>query len=289
MSRPARILGRWLLFAICGLAVASVTGRPASSSPPGRRAAAPSTAGSTITTRSTTTTPPGTRAKGTPRAGARTVATAFAAAYARYLQSALPADRLPACSPAARAIVTQSGPLPARLAIRQLRLTAVNGARGSWAARFAILDRRGRGEVSAELVLTPTPTGWEVAEVVGPDLDTLLAPPTRDVRPTGPPAARRVALEFTDSYLAYTYGHAGIEALRDLTRKLPAMLGQQPPRVPEGIRRLDPRVASLALSPRGTEWLAGANVTDGRNTYQVISVVGRVGGRWSVVALGPGG
>jgi hypothetical protein len=214
MRRRTKILKRSLLVVLCGLAVASVTGRPAGSSPRRRDAAPPSAARSTMT-RSTTisTAPPPAAVTSTPRA----VATRFAAAYARYLQDTLHADRLPACSPAARAMVAQSGPLPARLRVTQLRLTAVTGARGSWAARFAILDSRGRGEVSAELVLTATRTGWEVAEVVPPDLDTLIATPMPAARPTGPTAARRAALAFTDSYLAYTYGHAGVRALRDLT------------------------------------------------------------------------
>jgi hypothetical protein len=284
MSRRARILKRSALVALCVLALASVTGRHASSSRSGRHAAAPSPARSTMT-RPTTAGPRSTVTTSTPR----TVATAFAAAYARYLQGALPADRLPACSPAARTMVVQSGPLGARLRVRQLRLTAVNGAPGSWAARFAILDARGRGEVSAELVLTPTRTGWEVAEVVGPDLDTLLATPMPAVRPTGPAAARQAATGFVVSYLAYTYDHAGVEALRDLTASLRAGLAGHPPRVPQSIRSLDPRVASLTLSPDGTDWVASANVTDGQNTYQVISVVGRVGARWLVVALQSGG
>jgi hypothetical protein len=109
------------------------------------------------------------------------------------------------------------------------------------------------------------------------------------VRPPGPAAARRAAMGFAVSYLAYTYGHAGVEALRDLTPKLRAVMAGDPPRVPQSIRSLDPRVASLALSPDGTEWVANANVTDGPNAYQVISVVGRVRGRWLVVALGGGG
>jgi hypothetical protein len=275
---------------LCVLAVASVTGRPAGSSPSGRLAAAPSATRSTTTqptttSTSTSTAAPVTIATSMPRA----VAIAFAVAYARYLQGVLPADRLPACSPAARAMVVQSGSLPASLRVRQLRLTAVTGARGSWAARFAILDGRGRAEVSAELVLMPTRSGWEVGEVVAPDLDTLLATPTPAARATGPSAARRVAREFTDSYLAYTYGHAGVEPLRNLTTKLRATLGGHRPRVPESIRRLEPRVASLVLSRRGAEWVASANVTDGQNTYQVTSLVGRVRGRWLVVAVQPGG
>ena len=51
------------------------------------------------------------------------------------------------------------------------------------------------------------------------------------------------------------------------------------------VRALDPRIASLALSPDGRHWLASANVTDGQNTYQVISILGRVHGSWRVIAL----
>jgi hypothetical protein len=238
------ILKRSLLVALCVLAVASVTSRPAGSSPSGRRAAAPSTARPTVT-QPAIAAPPATVATSTPR----TVATRFAAAYARYLQGALPANRLPVLLPAARAMVVQSGPLPARLRVRQLRLTAIYGARDGWTARFAILDGRGRGEVSAELLLTHIRSRWEVAEVVAPDLETLLTAPTPGVRPTGPAAARRAAMGFVVSYLAYTYGHAGVGALRDLTPKLRGVLGGHPPRVPESIRRLEPRVAPHALVP----------------------------------------
>ena len=290
MRPRTRMLKRSAVVVLCVLAAVSIIGRPAGSSPSGRRAAAPSTARPmttqpTTTSTSTSTAPPRAAVTSTPRA----VAIAFAVAYARYLQGVLPADRLPDCSPAARAMVIQSGPLPASLRVRRLRLTAVTGARGRWAARFAIIDGRGRGGVSAELVLTATRTGWEVAEVVAPDLDTLLATPTPAVRPTGPTAARRAAMGFTDSYLAYTYAHAGVEALRDLTTRLRAMIAAHPPRVPQSVRARDPRVASLVLSRRGAEWVASANVTDGQNTYQVTSLVGRVDGRWLVVALRSGG
>jgi hypothetical protein len=287
MSRRATILKRSALVAICVLAVVSVIGRREGSSPYGQRAAAPSAAQPTMT-RSTPTAPTTTVAVSTPRVDARTVATTFAAAYARYLQGDLPADRLPACSPAARAMVVQTGRLPARLRVRQLRLTAVTGAQESWTARFALVDRHGRGEVSAELVLAPTRSGWGVEEVVGPDLDALVAPPTPAVQPPGPAAARQAATRFVVSYLAYSYGHAGVDALRDLTPSLRATLAGRPPWVPPSIRALHPRVASLVLSRHGTEWVAGANVTDGPNTYQVISVVGRVRGRWLVIALGSG-
>jgi hypothetical protein len=67
------------------------------------------------------------------------------------------------------------------------------------------------------------------------------------------------------------------------------MIAAHPPRVPQSVRARDPRVAGLGLSRDGTRWLASANVNDGQNTYEVISVVGRVRGRWLVVALQHGG
>jgi hypothetical protein len=55
--------------------------------------------------------------------------------------------------------------------------------------------------------------------------------------------------------------------------------------VPATIRALHPRLASLALTPHRAGWLADANVTDGQDTYQVISLLDRFGGVWLVVTL----
>jgi hypothetical protein len=209
----------------------------------------------------------------------------FARAYARYLAGRLPAERLPALSPEATAMVRQSGPLPARLHIRRVQLISVDGARISWTARFAVTDARGRFVLPAGLLLAPGGTGWQLAELVAPDPNILIASPSSAARPTGPAAARATAMTFTSAYLAYTYGHAGAGQLRELSTGLRAALAANPPRVPQTVRALDPRIATLALSPDGREWLASANVTDGQNTYQVISILGRVHGRWRVIAL----
>lgn len=151
----------------------------------------------------------------------------------------------------AAAMVPQSEPLPARLHISRVQLITVNGARSSWTAQFAVIDR----------------------------------PPSPAARPTAPHAARDTAMTFTTSYLAYTYGHASIEQLRGVTTGLRARLTAHPPRVPPTVRTLDPRIASLALTPDGKGWLASANVTDGQNTYQVISILRRVHASWRVMAL----
>ena len=209
----------------------------------------------------------------------------FARAYAHYLANRLPAERLPTLSPAAAAMVRQSGPLPARLHIRRVQLISVDGARTSWTAQFAVIDARGRFVLSAGLLLAPSRAGWQLAELVAPDPDILIASPSPAARPVGPDAARDTAMTFTTGYLAYTYGHAGVGQLRELSTGLRAALAANPPRVPPTVRALDPRIASLALSPDGRDWLASANVTDGQNTYQVISILGRVHGSWRVMAL----
>ena len=135
------------------------------------------------------------------------------------------------------------------------------------------------------MLLAPGSAGWQLAELVAPDPDILIASPSSAARPVGPDAARDTAMTFTTGYLAYTYGHARAGQLRELSTGLRATLAANPPRVPPTVRALDPRIASLALSPDGKDWLASANVTDGQNTYQVISILGRVHGSWCAMAL----
>ena len=182
-------------------------------------------------------------------------------------------------------MVRQSGPLPARLHVTNGRLTSLTGGGDSWTAHLVIIDARGRQTSTAQLVLTPTGGGWMVVELVPPDLDTLIAPTPPALRPTGPPPARRAALGFTRSFLDYTYGHATARQLRDLTPTLRAAIASNPPQVPAAIRALHPRIASLALTPQHGAWVAEANVTDGQDTYQVISLLHRLDRDWLAFAL----
>jgi hypothetical protein len=179
-----------------------------------------------------------------------------------------------------------SGPLPARLQVTQVRLTSLTGAGDSWTAHFNIIDAHGRQTTTTQLGLAATGGTWQVAELIPPDPDTLLTPPQPAAPLSGPAAARRAALAFTNSYLDYTYGHATPSQLRDLTPELRAAITANPPRVPATIHALHPRIATLALTPhRPGWWLADANVTDGQDTYQVISLIGRTHREWLVVAL----
>jgi hypothetical protein len=258
----------------------------------GLAALQPTTSSRTRTTRAAAARIPSSTAAGPTRRApkrrgldARTTAVMFAGAYAHYLANRLPGLRLPTLSPAAAAMVRQSGPLPARLHIRRVQLISVDGATTDWTARFAVSDGRGRFVLSAGLLLAPSRAGWQLAELVAPDPDILIASPSSAARAVGPEAARDTAMTFTSAYLAFTYGRAGIGQLRGVTSGLRAELAAHPPRVPPTVRARNPRVASLALSPDGKRWLASANVSDGQNTYQVVSIVGRVHGSWRVVAL----
>ena len=277
--RPGSISRRSLLAALCLLVIGIAARQPATTSRTRRTRAAAARIRPPTAARPTTPTPK------PPGPDARTTALTFARAYVRYLANRLPAERLPTLSPAAAAMVRQSGPLPARLHIRRVQLISVHGAATSWTARFAVIDSRGRFALPAGLLLAPGSAGWQLAELVAPDPDILIASPAPAARPVGPDAARDTAITFTTDYLAYTYGHARAGQLRGVTSALRAALATNPPRVPPTVRALDPRIASLALSPDGKGWLASANVTDGQNTYQVISILGRVHGSWRVMAV----
>jgi hypothetical protein len=220
-----------------------------------------------------------------PRGEPRAFAAAIARAYARDLANQLSARQLPGLTPQAMMIVRQSGRLPARLHVTEVRLTSLTGGGNSWTSHVAIVDAHGRQATTAQIVLTAANSRWMVLELVPPDPDTLITPTPPALRPTGPPSARRAALGFTQSFVEYTYGHATAEQLRDLTPTLRAAIASNPPQVPAAIRGLHPRIASLALTPQHGAWLAEANVTDGQDTYQIISLLHRLDRDWLAFAL----
>jgi hypothetical protein len=283
-TRPgATALKRSLLAAVCLLAITSTAMRPASTHTAKHLSAAVRSAPTNVTPYPGR---PHSIPHTAPDAQPRAIATTIADAYARYLAHQLPAQRLPALTPQALATARDSGPLPTRLHVTQVQLTSLTGTGDSWTAHFTIIDARGRQTTTAQLVLSPTAGPWQVAELIPPDPDTLLTRPRPAAPLSGPVAARRAALAFTNSYLDYTYGHANVSQLRDLTPELQAAIAANPPRVPATIQALHPRIATLALTPHPPgSWLAETNVTDGQNTYQVISLIGRIHREWLVVAL----
>jgi hypothetical protein len=280
MRRPsARVLKRSLLAAMCALAIASLSMPPESAHNAKHIGAAARTLPATVLAQPTRS------PRSAPSAQPRAVAATVAQAYARYLDGQLPARRLRALTPQALATARNSGPLPARLHVTQVRLTSLTGGGDSWTAHFAISDPRGPQTTTTQLVLSATGGPWKVGELIPPDPDTLITPNQPALPPTGPAAERRAALGFTHSYLDYTYNHPVADQLHDVTATLRAAITANPPQVPAAVRALHPRIASLALTPDGARWLADANVTDGQDTYQVTSILARVRGEWLIVVL----
>ena len=205
------------------LAIASTAVQPATTHT-GKHTRAAAGTGSATAIAEPTRSPPS-----APSAQPRAVAATVAQAYARYLDGQLPARRLPALTPQALATARSSGPLPARLHVTQVRLTSLTGGGDAWTAHFAIRDTRGRQTTTAQLVLSATDGPWKLAELIPPDPDILITPNPPALPPTGPAAARHAALEFTHSYLDYTYDHPAADQLRDLT---PGCESRSPPTRP---------------------------------------------------------
>jgi hypothetical protein len=235
MRRPsARVLKRSLLAAVCALAIASLSMRPESTRTTKHIGAAARTVPATVLARPTRS------PRSAPSAQLRAVAARVARAHARYLANQLPARRLPAFTPQALATARNSGPLHPSLHITRVRLTNLTGGGDSWTAHYAISDTHGPQTTTAQLVLSATDGPWKLAELIPPDPDILITPTPPALPPIGPAAARRAALEFTHSYLDYTYNHPAAGQLRDLTPKLRVSIAANPPRVPANIRTLHP-------------------------------------------------
>jgi len=281
MSSPprTRTIKRSLLAGLCVLAVAAAAMQPGRTRTP-EHAGELTRPGPTSAIAQPKRNPPS-----APRGQPRAFAAAVAGAYARYLANQLSARQLPGFTPQAMMMVRRSGPLPARLHVTEVRLTSLTGGGNSWTAHVAIVHAHGRQTTTTQLVLTAASGRWMVLELVPPDPDTLIAPTPPALGPTGPAPVRRAALEFTQSFLDYTYGHATARQLRDLTPTLRAAIASNPPQVPAAIRALRPRIASLTLTPQHGAWLAEANVTDGQDTDQVISLLHRLDRDWLAFAL----
>ena len=174
MRRPsARALKRSLLAAVLLAIAFTAVQRPTSRT--GRHTRAAAGTGSATVIAEPTRSP-----RSGPSAQPRAVAATVAQAYARYLDDQLPAPRLPALTPQALATARNSGPLPARLHVTQVRLTSLTGRGDSWTAHFAISDTHGRQTTTTQLILSATDGPRQVAR----------ADPARPRHPHHPEPAR---------------------------------------------------------------------------------------------------
>ena len=80
-------------------------------------------------------------------------------------------------------------------------------------------------------------------------------------------------------------GRGWVTANADATGAARA-LKAHPPNIPPSMHGLHPRLAALGMQRQGGAWQALANVTDGRENYELILILTQTRGRWLVSAVG---
>ncbi len=264
-----------LAMAIAGVLAGcgSSTHTPSSSSP-----AASTRRSSTSATASATRTNP----RGPASPSLLQVATTFTAAYAHYLDASLTAAALPDASARVRAQPGQLMPARARRGPLAVKSGAPVPGGSTFIAELA--DRAHRFTV--QVAVAAVSGRGLVVGVVPPDFDSLVGPPTRPIpQPAGSTAPAATARRFLHAYLPWLYGRGPVTANADATGALLAALTTHPPNIPPSMHGLHPRLAALGMQRQGGAWQALANVTDGRETYELILTLKQTRGRWSVSAV----
>jgi hypothetical protein len=80
----------------------------------------------------------------------------------------------------------------------------------------------------------------------------------------------------------WLYGQGRVSTIHDATAALLAQLKAHPPNIPPSLQGLHPRLAALGMQRHAPGWQALANVTDGRQTYDLTLTVVSDHGRWLV-------
>lgn len=210
-------------------------------------------------------------------------ASVFAAAYVRFLDGAGAAASLPDATPSVRELAGQAGPVPAArrrgtLALAELRV--VQGQPDS----YVLAATDAAHTFNATITLSRQSGRWLVTGLTPPDFVQALAPP-------GPPppapapgsiAAEHVARAFLAGYLPWLYGQGPLRAIRDAATSLLGDLERRPPRVPLTMHSLHPKLVAIALQRRGGGWQALPNITDGRETYELVLTLTQTRSRWLI-------
>lgn len=148
-------------------------------------------------------------------------------------------------------------------------------------ATFAIAPSGRRDEASAR---RPTarhrPAG---AAVVPPSRPTVPAAPEPALSTATDPALR-----FLRGYLAYSYGHGPVHAIRNADPQLITSLRQSRPRVPPAARERRPRVTTLQVLPQapGTAQATATISDDSGVQYPLVFYLDRRPDGWTVTRLG---
>ena len=226
-----------------------------------------------------------TRRASTTSAQGQQAATAaeFAGAYVRFLDGAGSSALLPDATSSVQALAGQAGPVPAArrrgtLVLAKLRVVqgqpgsdtlAASDAAHTFYATITVGQQHGR---------------WLVSTLTPPDFVQALASPGPPAPPppAGSSAPQHAARAFLDGYLPWLYGQGALRAIHDTTGALLAGLSDRPPRVPLTMRALHPKLAAIALQRDHDGWRALSNITDGRETYELVLTISQTRGRWLV-------
>jgi len=214
-------------------------------------------------------------------------ASVFAAAYVRFLDGAGAAASLPDATTSVRVLAGQAGPVPAArrrgtLVLGELR--AVQGQPGS----YVLAASDAAHTFYATIAVSRQNGRWLVSELTPPDFVQALAPPGPPAPPppTGSTAPEHAARAFLDGYLPWLYSQGPLRAIHDATANMIVGLERRPPRVPLTTRSLHPKLVALALQHDRGGWQALPNITDGRESYELVLTITQTRGRWLVSSVG---
>lgn len=207
----------------------------------------------------------------------------FAAAYVRFLDGAGTAAALPDATMSVRALAGQAGRVPAARRRGTLVLTQLRAIQGQ-AGSYVLAASDAAYTFYATIVVSRQHGRWLVSELTPPDFVQALASPGPPA-PAAPPGSRapeHAARAFLHGYLPWLYGQGPLRAIQDATGPLLAGFSGRPPRVPLTMRSLHSKLVAIALQRQRGGWQALPNITDGRETYELVLTITQTRGRWLV-------
>ena len=224
--------------------------------------------------------PGATRRASRPGTTEQNAAALFSAAYVRFLDGAGSAASLPEANRGVLALAGQAGPVPAARRCGTLVLAELRAAQGQ-PGSYVLAARDAAHTFYATITLLRKHGRWLVTGLTPPDFVQALAPagPAAAAPPPGSGAPDRAARVFLAGYLPWLYGQGRLRAINDAAANLVADLEGRPPRVPLTMRSRHPKLAAIALQRHRGGWQAVPNITDGRETYELVLTITQRRGR----------
>ncbi len=211
----------------------------------------------------------------------------FAVAYVRFLDGAGTASGLPDATSRVRAQAGRAGPTPAARRRGTLLITDLHPAVGAPDSNL-LTARDDAHTFYAQMTLAHEHGRWVVVQLTPPDFVQEFAP--AGPAPPGPlhgsAAAKDAARLFLGDYLPWLYGQAPLWAISATTSRLLANLKAHPPQDTPTMQSLAPTIAAIAMQRHDRGWQALPNISDGRETYELVLTVAQTRGRWLVNNVG---